>query len=189
MPSDTFSLALDETQRSALYIALGRGRHPARLRRKSGVRTRFGDRPPRRGLTVPPNGHPRRPGDVGGSDKLRAGRLGHRSTGYRYDLVDPATGRPWPEMPQAFADLASEAAAAAGFEGFHPTLVWSIATRRAHVCRFTRTATNATSISRSCRCRWACRRSSYGAARRAPIGSGAFRCCTAMSRSGADRIV
>jgi alkylated DNA repair protein (DNA oxidative demethylase) len=41
-------------------------------------------------------------------------------TGYRYDAIDPATSRPWPEMPQIFADLAIEAAEAAGFSGFHP---------------------------------------------------------------------
>jgi alkylated DNA repair protein (DNA oxidative demethylase) len=41
-------------------------------------------------------------------------------TGYRYDAIDPATSRPWPEMPQIFADLASEAAEAADFSGFHP---------------------------------------------------------------------
>src|ERR1700741_182033 len=26
-------------------------------------------------------------------------------TGYRYDAIDPATGRPWPAMPEAFSDL------------------------------------------------------------------------------------
>lgn len=41
-------------------------------------------------------------------------------TGYRYDAVDPATGRAWPALPQAFADLARRAAAAAGFAGFQP---------------------------------------------------------------------
>lgn len=41
-------------------------------------------------------------------------------TGYRYDAIDPVTGRPWPAMPQAFADLAAEAAEAAGFCGFRP---------------------------------------------------------------------
>jgi alkylated DNA repair protein (DNA oxidative demethylase) len=40
--------------------------------------------------------------------------------GYRYDPVDPATGRRWPAMPPVFADLAARAAAAAGFEGFAP---------------------------------------------------------------------
>ncbi|HUB43713.1 MAG TPA: DNA oxidative demethylase AlkB [Acetobacteraceae bacterium] len=39
-------------------------------------------------------------------------------TGYRYDGIDPATGRPWPAMPRIFAELAAEAAEAAGFTGF-----------------------------------------------------------------------
>jgi len=38
--------------------------------------------------------------------------------GYRYDRLDPATGRPWPAMPDSFAGLAGAAAAAAGFDGF-----------------------------------------------------------------------
>ena len=41
-------------------------------------------------------------------------------SGYRYDPIDPATGRPWPAMPAAFADLAVEAADAAGFADFRP---------------------------------------------------------------------
>lgn len=41
-------------------------------------------------------------------------------TGYRYDAVDPNTGRPWPAMPTIFGDLARRAAEAAGFEGFAP---------------------------------------------------------------------
>jgi alkylated DNA repair protein (DNA oxidative demethylase) len=40
--------------------------------------------------------------------------------GYRYDPVDPETGEAWPAMPPVFADLATRAAAAAGFDGFHP---------------------------------------------------------------------
>ena len=40
--------------------------------------------------------------------------------GYRYDVIDPATGRLWPAMPQAFASLAVEAAEAAGFDTFRP---------------------------------------------------------------------
>ncbi len=40
--------------------------------------------------------------------------------GYRYTRTDPATGQPWPAMPDPFADLATEAAAAAGFAGFVP---------------------------------------------------------------------
>lgn len=41
-------------------------------------------------------------------------------TGYRYDAIDPETGSPWPEMSRTFADLASDAATAAGFKGFRP---------------------------------------------------------------------
>ena len=48
-----------------------------------------------------------------------AGWLSDRS-GYRYDTLDPETGRAWPAMPAAFLDLATRAAAAAGFSGFTP---------------------------------------------------------------------
>jgi alkylated DNA repair protein (DNA oxidative demethylase) len=41
-------------------------------------------------------------------------------TGYRYEPVDPEKGEPWPAMPPVFADLATRAAAAAGFDGFAP---------------------------------------------------------------------
>jgi len=40
--------------------------------------------------------------------------------GYRYDAVDPATGKPWPGMPPIFRELAGQAAAHAGFAGFRP---------------------------------------------------------------------
>ena len=40
--------------------------------------------------------------------------------GYRYDGIDPESGRPWPAMPASFDDLAPRAAAAAGFGGFAP---------------------------------------------------------------------
>jgi len=40
--------------------------------------------------------------------------------GYRYDPVDPATGRPWPAIPKSFVQLAAEAAAAGGFADFEP---------------------------------------------------------------------
>lgn len=42
------------------------------------------------------------------------------ATGYRYDSVDPDTGKPWPSMPPVFAALAETAAAAAGYAGFAP---------------------------------------------------------------------
>jgi alkylated DNA repair protein (DNA oxidative demethylase) len=41
-------------------------------------------------------------------------------TGYRYEDFDPESGRPWPPMPDVFADLAARAAAEAGFHGFAP---------------------------------------------------------------------
>ena len=42
------------------------------------------------------------------------------ASGYRYDPRDPDSGRPWPAMPDAFAALATQAAARAGFDGFVP---------------------------------------------------------------------
>ena len=50
------------------------------------------------------------------------GRLGWTTDhdGYRYTPADPLSGRPWPDMPPAFAALGREAAAAAGFAGFEP---------------------------------------------------------------------
>jgi alkylated DNA repair protein (DNA oxidative demethylase) len=41
-------------------------------------------------------------------------------TGYRYDLIDPITRRPWPSMPAVFRRLAARAAAAGGFPAFAP---------------------------------------------------------------------
>ena len=49
----------------------------------------------------------------------RAGWVTDRR-GYRYDPVDPFTGRQWPEMPALFQRLATDAAAAGGFAGFEP---------------------------------------------------------------------
>src|SRR5215468_5144370 len=40
--------------------------------------------------------------------------------GYRYDAIDPASGRPWPPMPEVFESLAAEAARRGGFDGFAP---------------------------------------------------------------------
>jgi alkylated DNA repair protein (DNA oxidative demethylase) len=39
-------------------------------------------------------------------------------SGYRYDPVDPESGRPWPALPPLFLALAARAAAAAGFSDF-----------------------------------------------------------------------
>jgi DNA oxidative demethylase len=40
--------------------------------------------------------------------------------GYRYAAIDPLTEKPWPAMPELFADLATRAAATAGFADFAP---------------------------------------------------------------------
>jgi DNA oxidative demethylase len=42
------------------------------------------------------------------------------ASGYRYDAIDPDSGRPWPAMPEVFGTLAREAAEAAGFADFRP---------------------------------------------------------------------
>ena len=49
----------------------------------------------------------------------RAGWVTDR-TGYRYDACDPESGRPWPEMPDIFTDLAAWAASEAGYPDFRP---------------------------------------------------------------------
>ncbi len=40
--------------------------------------------------------------------------------GYRYDRIDPQSGRPWPPLPPLFLQLAAEAAREAGFDGYVP---------------------------------------------------------------------
>ncbi len=40
--------------------------------------------------------------------------------GYRYEQNDPLSGKPWPEMPASFLQLAREAAARVGFADFAP---------------------------------------------------------------------
>ncbi len=41
-------------------------------------------------------------------------------TGYRYDPIDPMSGRHWPPMPAAFIELAQSAAARVGFSPYAP---------------------------------------------------------------------
>jgi alkylated DNA repair protein (DNA oxidative demethylase) len=48
-----------------------------------------------------------------------AGWMTDRS-GYRYDGVDPESGKAWPAMPLSFRKLAADAAAEGGFHGFSP---------------------------------------------------------------------
>ena len=40
--------------------------------------------------------------------------------GYRYQATDPVNGQPWPALPAAFATLATDAAAQAGYADFTP---------------------------------------------------------------------
>jgi alkylated DNA repair protein (DNA oxidative demethylase) len=42
------------------------------------------------------------------------------ATGYRYDAIDPDSGKPWPAMPEVFSTLARAAAETAGFADFCP---------------------------------------------------------------------
>jgi DNA oxidative demethylase len=40
--------------------------------------------------------------------------------GYRYDPVDPESGKPWPALPSSFLELAEKAAHEAGYPNFTP---------------------------------------------------------------------
>lgn len=74
-------------------------------------------------LALAPLRHMVTPGGASMSVAMsNCGELGWMSDrrGYRYSPVDPACGQPWPAMPPAFMQLAQEAAALAGFEGFRP---------------------------------------------------------------------
>lgn len=50
------------------------------------------------------------------------GRIGWVTdrSGYRYDAVDPDSGKAWPAMPASFRELAGHAAVTAGFAKFSP---------------------------------------------------------------------
>ncbi|HET7060695.1 MAG TPA: DNA oxidative demethylase AlkB [Nitrosospira sp.] len=41
-------------------------------------------------------------------------------TGYRYDAIDPESGKPWPRIPPVFLNLVQHAASLAGFENYRP---------------------------------------------------------------------
>jgi DNA oxidative demethylase len=121
MPSDPDLLALDEPQDGARRVALGpraillggfaRERAPELLAAIDAI------------AVISPFRHMLTPGgwamSVAMTNCGAAGWVTDR-TGYRYDAIDPATGAPWPELPQTFANLAAEAADTAGFGGFHP---------------------------------------------------------------------
>jgi AraC family transcriptional regulator of adaptative response/methylated-DNA-[protein]-cysteine methyltransferase len=98
------------------------------------------------------------------------------ASGYRYDAVDPATGERWPPMPQAFADLATEAAERAGFSGFTPD---ACLMNRYEPGRAAVAASGQERARHAARpsspCRWDCPRSFYLAASAAPSGRAACR--------------
>ncbi len=66
-----------------------------------------------------------------------AGWVSDRS-GYRYDRLDPLTGKPWPPMPSAFWALAQSAAAAFDFGVFEPDACLINRYEPARGCRCTR---------------------------------------------------
>jgi alkylated DNA repair protein (DNA oxidative demethylase) len=121
MPPDLLPLALDDAQGSTARVALSahvvllrglaRERGPALVAAIDGI------------AAISPFRHMVTPGGWEMSVALtNCGQVGWVTdrTGYRYDALDPSTGRPWPEMPEIFAALAADAASAAGFSGFRP---------------------------------------------------------------------
>ncbi|HXQ42280.1 MAG TPA: DNA oxidative demethylase AlkB [Candidatus Udaeobacter sp.] len=121
MPSESLPLALDEVTDAGQRVALG----PRAFLLRGLARERAPELVAAIGVIaeVSPFRHMQTPGgwemSVAMTNCGKAGWVTDRK-GYRYDEIDPATGRPWPAMPQAFADLAAEAAEAAGFGGFRP---------------------------------------------------------------------
>ena len=120
-PRESLPLALDEARNGAARVALGaravllngfaRERSPGLIAAIDAI------------AAISPFRHMVTPGGWEMSAALtNCGQFGWVTdrSGYRYDPIDPATGRPWPAMPKAFADLAVEAAGAAGFDDFRP---------------------------------------------------------------------
>jgi DNA oxidative demethylase len=121
MRSDSFPLALDESgggvtlssigSRAVVVRGLGRERAPELFAAIGAI------------ATMSPFRHVVTPGGWEMSVALtNCGEVGWVTdrTGYRYDAIDPATESSWPRMPEIFAELAAEAAEAAGFDGFRP---------------------------------------------------------------------
>jgi alkylated DNA repair protein (DNA oxidative demethylase) len=121
MRPDTLPLALDEPQRVARSVTLGR---------QATLLTRFAESQAPALLAaiddirrVSPLRHMVTPGGWAMSVAMtNCGEVGWVTdrSGYRYDAIDPATGRPWPSMPTVFSTLAATAAARVGFAGFAP---------------------------------------------------------------------
>jgi DNA oxidative demethylase len=120
-PPEALLLPLDEPQRPVGCIKLGlsaavlagfaRGREAELY---AGMLAIAEDAPFRRMFT--PGGHQMR---VAITNAGAAGWVTDR-TGYRYDSLDPESGKAWPALPAAFQAVARGAAAALGFEDFTP---------------------------------------------------------------------
>jgi alkylated DNA repair protein (DNA oxidative demethylase) len=108
---DLFGLPAQERIGEGVVLLRGLARDPAILAAVRGVQQAA---PPRRMTT---------PGGYSMSVAMTScGELGWVTDrgGYRYDPIDPASGRAWPAMPVLLRALATRAAAAAGFDGFAP---------------------------------------------------------------------
>jgi DNA oxidative demethylase len=121
MHSETLSLGLDEPARDAASVRLGPG---------AVLLTAFACEQAAQLLVAvnhicghSPLRHMETPGgwrmSVAMTNCGDAGWVTDRS-GYRYDRIDPDTGKTWPVMPPVFAALAATAASAAGYAGFTP---------------------------------------------------------------------
>src|SRR3984893_14297147 len=121
MPSDTLPLLLDAIEDAAPRVVLGpravvlRGVAVARGFELVAALGAIAAVSPFRHMVVPGGWKM----SVALTNCGEAGWVTDR-TGYRYDAIDPETGRRWPAMPRAFTQLAVEAAAAADFIGFRP---------------------------------------------------------------------
>lgn len=121
MPPDALPLTLDDARGGGARVALGESAVLLRgfaLERAPELVAAIGAI-----AAVSPFRHMVTPGGWKMSVALtNCGRVGWVTdrTGYRYDAVDPATGHPWPTMPQPFVDLAVQSAEASGFDRFRP---------------------------------------------------------------------
>ena len=106
--------------------------------------------------------------------------------GYRYQATDPLSSNPWPQMPDAFAALASAAAAAAGYSRFSPDAC--LMNRYVPGTRLTLHQDKDEQITPrpSSQSRWDCRPSSCSADFNALIARAGSCSTTAMSSCGAD---
>lgn len=105
--------------------------------------------------------------------------------GYRYERHDPRTGRPWPEMPAIFRELAERAAAQAGFAGFTPDVCLMNRYEPGAKMGLHQDRDEADFSAPSSLSLWACRRYSSGAGQNVRTGAQNCRCTAAMWWCGA----